>query len=254
MGGSVVKKVILMSILLILLCSCSPQVATNKIIATNTGQEKIIETPLPGITSTTLPPVIADLAPLFADNTLKQIEVIIQENDLATAGSLLSVKLRNDSEYERHFSLPCGYTFSPSIHKDYQELILIQRLDFSMQPLDWLVIDPIIVSIEPYKLIPVLGEPYQFGPMAEGSLKKFADCTCGKKIEPDDDIILLTQQVAYWLVAEEKSSKYVAGLSNEDFLGLLKNYGVDQATLDSMKDYAPLFKLNVAGALLTCGY
>ena len=190
------KKVIIASIVLIFLCSCSPQAAANNVIATNTVQAKIIETPLPGITPTTLPIVITDLAPLFADNTLKQIEVIIQENDLATAGSLLSVKLRNDSEYVRHFSLPCGYTFSPSIHKDYQELILIQPLDFSMQPLDWLIINPITVSIEPYKQIPVLGEPYQVGPMALGNLKKLADCTCEKKIEADDGITLLTQQVA----------------------------------------------------------
>jgi hypothetical protein len=244
---------ILAIVILIMLSSCTDQTTSAPTVLINSPKTAFTETPLSASKPTPLPSPIADLAPLFADNTLKQIEVMIQDSDLATAGALLSVKLRNDSEKTRDFFLTCGYTFSPSVHENTQELILIQPLEFSMPPLDWLVLNPVTVSLDPKKDIPIKGEFYEFGPMAEGNLKKLADCSCGKKIESDDGVTLLTQQVAYWMVAMGKDSRFVSELSNEEFINLLIGFGVDQPTIDSMRDYVLLFKINVVATLSTCG-
>lgn len=247
------KKLILAIVIFLLLSSCTNQSTSIPATMVNSPKAALTEPPVSPNTPTSLPTPIADLAPLFADNTLKQIEVMIQDSDLATAGALLSVKLRNDSEKTRDFYLTCGYTFSPSVHENTQELILIQPLEFSMPPLDWLVLNPVTVSIDPKKDIPIKGEFYEFGPMAEGNLKKLADCSCGKNIEPDDGVALLTQQVAYWMVSMGKDGRYVSELSNEEFINLLVGFGVDQPTIDSMRDYILLFKMNVVATLSTCG-
>lgn len=247
------RKTLLAIALLLLLSSCNYQAATTPSETINSQKSASSESPISASTSTPLPTPIADLAPLFADNTLKQIEVMIQDSKFATAGTLLSVKLRNDSEKTRDFYLTCGFTFSPSVHENTQKLILIQPLEFSMPPLEWLVLNPITVSFEPKKDIPIKGEFYEFGPMAEGNLKKLADCSCKKGIAADDDTTLLTQQVAYWMVAQGKDSRSVSGLSNEEFINLLLEFGVDQPTIDSLRDYVLLFKLNVAATLATCG-
>lgn len=247
------RKTLLAIALLLLLSSCNYQAATTPSETINSQKSASSESPISASTSTPLPTPIADLAPLFADNTLKQIEVMIQDSKFATAGTLLSVKLRNDSEKTRDFYLTCGYTFSPSVHENTQRLILIQPLKFSMPPLQWLVLNPVTVSIDPKKDIPLKGEFYEFGPMAEGNLKKLADCSCKKEIAADDDTTLLTQQVAYWMVAQGKDSRFVSGLSNEEFINLLLEFGVDQPTIDSLRDYVLLFKLNIAATLATCG-
>jgi hypothetical protein len=253
MIGECVKKSILAIIMLLLISSCTNQAISNQTEEINSPKTTLTETPISASAPTPSPTPIADLAPLFADNTLKQIEVMIQDSEFATAGALLSVKLRNDSEETRDFYLTCGYTFSPSVHENTQKLILIQPLEFSMPPLEWLILNPVTVSLDPQKDIPLKGEFFEFGPMAEGNLKKLADCSCKKEIAADDDTTLFTQQVAYWMVALGKDSRYVSDLSNEEFINLLLGFGVDQPTIDSLRDYVLLFKLNVAVTLTTCG-
>lgn len=196
---------------------------------------------------------LTDVAPSIEDTTLKQVEVLIQESSLGTAGSLISAKLRNDFEGTRTFSLTCGYTFYPTVHDQNQKMILIQPLEFSMGALEWVTVYPITVCIEPDKEVPAREDYYSFGPMAEGNLKKLADCSCAKTISPDDTFALLTQQIAFWMVAWDKSSKDVITLTNQDFIIMLSSKGIDQVTIDSVRDYIRIFKANVSITMAACG-
>ena len=205
------------------------------------------------IPQTTSPAPIEDLAPLFADTTLKQIEVKIQNNILATAGTLINANLRNDSDEYRTFSLTCGYTFTPKVNDDLQQMILIQPLEFSIEPLGWLNVYPVTVCIEPDKEVPAIGEYYNFGPMAEGDLKKLADCACGSTISPEDTTALFTQQLAFWMVALGMNSGQILSMSPEEFIKLLASKEIDQETLDSLRGYLPLVKLKTITILKKCG-
>jgi hypothetical protein len=212
------------------------------------------DTPIPMPTVTPLPTPITDLAPSFADTTLKEFEVLVQDNALlGTAGKLISAKLRNDHDLTRYFSLTCGYTFTPKTHAQYQQMIIIQPLDFKMDPLEWVTVSPITVCIQPQKEVPPRGEAYTFGPIAEGNIKKLADCSCKKTISSDDTITLLTQQISYWMVASGKKSGDVLKMSDEQFIKLLSGKGIDQETINTYKDYVPLIRLNVVTTLATCG-
>ena len=206
------------------------------------------------IPQTTSPAPIVDLAPLFADTTLKQIEVKIQQNIIGTAGTLINANLRNDSDEYRIFSLTCGYTFTPKVNEDLQQMILIQPLVFSIEPLGWLNVYPVTVCIEPDKGVPAIGENYKFGRMAEGDLKKLADCACESTIAPDDTIALFTQQLAFWMVALGMSSKQIISMTPEEFTELLASKEVDKETLDSLRGYLPLIKIKTITILKQCGF
>jgi len=43
-------------------------------------------------------------------------------------------------------------------------------------------------------------------------------------------------------------------MSSDDFLKLLVSKNVDQATIDSFRDYLPLVKLKTAAILNQCGF
>ena len=208
----------------------------------------------PSNPQTPYPAPIVDIATHFADTNLKQIEVKIQQNILATAGTLINANLRNDSDEYRTFSFTCGYTFTPKVNEDLQQMILIQPLVFSIEPLGRLNVYPITVCIEPEKEVPAIGEKYNFGPMAEGDLKKLADCACGSTISPEDTIALFTQQLAFWMVALGMNSGQIISMTSEEFTELLASKEVDQETLDSLRGYLPLIKIKTIAVLKKCGF
>jgi hypothetical protein len=248
------KQIFLTSLLLFLLVGCASP--TPSPVPYPTIAPKLASgTPsLPTIALTPSPTPITDLAPYFKDNTLKPIEVKIQDSSLGTAGKLISAMFRNDSREYRNFSLTCGYTFSPKNNNKIQQMILIQSLEFSMEPLGWLTVNPVTVCTEPDKEVPAYGEYYVFGPMAEGDLKKLADCVCKSVISPDDNITLFTQQLAFWMVAWGKSPANLITMSPDEFLKLLDSKNVDQETIDSFRDYLPLVKIKTVAILSQCGF
>jgi len=248
------KKILLTSLLLFLLVGCASPTPSPVPNPTNALPLTPVEHSLPTVALTPSPTPITDLAPYFKDTTLKPIEVKIQDSTLGTAGKLISAMLRNDSRDYRNFSLTCGYTFTPKNNDKTQQMILIQPLNFSMEPLGWLTVNPITVCTEPDKEVPARGEYYVFGPMAEGDLKILADCACKSEISPDDSIALFTQQLAFWMVAWGKSPANLITMSPDDFLKLLVSKNVDQATIESFRDYLPLVKLKTAAILSQCGF
>lgn len=231
-------------------CAAPTPLATQAV--TSTSSTTGLSSPI--ITLTPSPTPILDLAPYIKDTTLKQIEVKIQDAQLGTAGALISATLRNDSREYRNFSLSCGYTFYPEKNKRIQQMILIQPLEFSMEPLGWLTVNPVTVCIEPDKEVPANGEYYVFGPMAEGDLKKLADCVCQTQISPDDTNTLFTQQLAFWMVAAGKGSTNVITMTLQNFIDFLASKRIDQATIDSLRSYLPLIKLKTASILSKCGF
>lgn len=245
-------KYLIAVIVISLVTSCAIPTPSPALLGTPSQNLTTLTTSI--IPQTTSSAPIVDLAPLFADSTLKQIEVKIQQNILATAGTLINANLRNDSDEYRVFSLTCGYTFTPKVNKDLQQMILIQPLVFSMEPLGWLNVYPVTVCIEPDKEVPAIGEYYNFGPMAEGDLKKLADCSCESTISPEDTIALFTQQLAFWMVAMGMKSGQILSMTPEEFIELLASKDVDQETLDSMRKFLPLVKLKTISILKKCGF
>lgn len=245
-------KYLLAVIVISLLTSCT--IPTPSPALLGTPSQKLTTSMTTIIPQTPSPAPIVDLAPHFADTTLKQIEVKIQDSMLGTAGTLINANLRNDSDEYRTFSLTCGYTFTPKVNEDLQQMILIQPLEFSMEPLGWLNVYPITVCIEPDKEVPANGEYYSFGPMAEGDLKKLSDCACGSTISPEDTIALFTQQLAFWMVALGMNSGQIISMSPEEFIELLASKDVDQETIDSLRDFLPLVKLRTITVLKQCGF
>ena len=248
------KIILLTSLLFFLLVGCTTPAPSPVSNPTNAPTLAPAEHSLPTTIPTPSPTPITDLAPYIKNTTLKPIEVKIQDSTLGTAGKLISAMLRNDSREYRNFSLTCGYTFSPKNNDKIQQMILIQPLDFSIEPLGWLTVNPITVCTEPDKEVPAYGEYYVFGPMAEGDLKKLADCACKSVISPDDNITIFTQQLAFWMVAWGKSPANLITMSPDDFLKLLISKNIDQTTIDSFRDYLPLVKLKTAAILNQCGF
>jgi len=247
-------KYLLLVVVLSIMTSCTTPTPAPSPRLLGTPSENLTTSITSIIPQTPSPAPIVDLAPLFADATLKQIEVKIQDSMLGTAGTLINANLRNDSDEYRTFSLTCGYTFTPKVNEDLQQMILIQPLEFSMEPLGWLNVYPITVCIEPDKDVPFNGEYYNFGPMAEGDLKQLADCACGSTISPEDTIALFTQQLAFWMVALGKDSGQIISMTPEEFIELLASKEVDQETIDSLRDFLPLVKLRTITVLKQCGF
>jgi hypothetical protein len=247
-------KYLLVIILVSLLTTCTAPTPSSSPVLLVTSTQNLTTSTTFMVPQTPFPAPIIDLAPYFADTTLKQIEVKIQDSMLGTAGTLINANLRNDFGEYRTFSLTCGYTFTPKVNNDLQQMILIQPLEFSMESLGWLNVFPITVCIEPDKDVPVNGELYNFGPMAEGDLKKLADCACGSTISPEDTIALFTQQLAFWMVALGKDSGKIISMTPEEFIELLASKEVDQETIDSLRDFLPLVKLRTITVLKQCGF
>jgi len=141
-----------------------------------------------------------DFGKLLASGDLEIVDISANANE-ETVGEILTIRLKNNSDEDLDFFLPCGLVFAPT-NSDEQSLMLVQALEISLEGGGTAEFTPYVVCIQMAALAPALNSGYVISHLEEGDLLALAECLCGQVISGEaGSMESVGVQFAAWSIA-----------------------------------------------------
>lgn len=201
------KKIIWLLVLVVFVSlSCNPLSAIRELGQFREGDTVPDQPATEEVLAGEEPPGGKDLP---ADNSLPELtraDVLALEevtsNGEGTQGGVIQLQIRNQTDEDVLFTIPCGFFFTPSI-EDEQRMMVVQPVEETVGPNSEITLEPYVICIDSGKSAPDAGSGYRLGSMVSGDLLKLAECICNEEladeVESFEDIGL---QFAVWAVSD----------------------------------------------------